>query len=392
MGFRPRLHGKNTMIADKPGFIPVNRPLLDGNERRYLNECIDTGWISSEGAFVKRFEELFAECCRQRFGVAVTNGTTALEIAVRALGIGPGDEVILPAFTIISCAQAVISVGATPVLVDCDPITWNMLPHQVAERITPRTRAIMPVHIFGLPVDMKPIMKLAEKHGLYVIEDNAESIGQSCYGHPCGGFGHVSATSFYANKHVTTGEGGMVLTSDPDIADRLRSLRNLCFEDPRFVHRQLGWNMRMTNIQAAVGLAQLERLDQFIHVKRQMGQYYTQELQDLPWISLPLEKTDFAENVYWVYGIVLSGDVPFDARTAMEKLRRVGIDSRPFFWPMHKQPVFHDMGLFTGEYYPTSENIAQRGFYPPSGLGLSKVEQQRVILELRRILSPPWPD
>ncbi|MBF0177586.1 MAG: DegT/DnrJ/EryC1/StrS family aminotransferase [Magnetococcales bacterium] len=368
------------------GFIPVNTPLLDGSERRYLNECIDSGWISSEGPFVRRFEEAFAAVSGRRHGVAVSNGSDALELSVVALGIGPGDEVIMPAFTIISCAQAVVRAGATPVLVESDPVTWNMRVDQIAAKITPRTRAIMPVHIFGLPVDMDPILALAEKHGLFIIEDNAECIGQHYKGRPCGSFGQISAFSFYANKHVSTGEGGMVLVDDPALADRCRNLRNLSFEEPRFVHHRLGWNMRITNLQAAVGLAQVERLDHFIQKKRQMGSRYTEGLRDLSGVRLPLEQTDYARNVYWVYGIVLEKEMPFDAREAIARLHQRGIGARPFFWPMHEQPVFQAMGLFQGESYPVAEELARRGFYPPSGLGLTPVEQERVIDELRDVL------
>lgn len=373
-------------MSDHP-FIPVNEPLLDGNERRYLNECIDTGWISSDGAFVARFEEEFAAAHGCAHGISVSNGSDALEMAVAALGIGPGDEVILPAFTIISCAQAVTRAGATPVLVDSDPATWNMRPDQVADKITPRTKAIMPVHIFGLPVPMGPIMELADKHGLHVIEDGAEAIGQSCNGKPCGSFGDLSAFSFYANKHVTTGEGGMVLTNDAKLAESCRSLRNLCFENPRFVHRRLGWNMRISNLQAAVGLAQTERLEEFIAMKRAMGRRYTDSLKEIPGLTLPLTSTEEAENVYWVYGIVLEEEIPFDAGEAMARLKQAAIGARPFFWPMHEQPVFKEMGLFAGESYPVAEKLARRGFYPPSGLGLTKSQQERVIAELQRLFT-----
>src|SRR5438105_13507940 len=254
-------------------FIPVNEPLLDGNEKKYLAECIDTRWISSEGPFVQRLEEGMAQHVGRKYGIAVCNGSAALDVAVTALGLGPGDEVILPTFTIISCAAAIVRAGATPVVVDCDPLTWNMDIEQVAQKITPRTRAIMVVHIYGLPVDMDPILELAEKHGLKIIEGAAELIGQTYRSQwsvvsgqwsvrPCGSFGDISTFSFYPNKHVTTGEGGMIVTDDSELAERCRSLRNLCFQAKRrFVHEELGWNLRFTNLQAALGLAQLETLD-----------------------------------------------------------------------------------------------------------------------------------
>src|SRR6185437_15595635 len=246
-------------------FIPVNQPLLDGNEKKYLSECIDTGWISSEGPFIKRFEDEFAARVGRKFGIAVCNGSVALDAAMAALDLKPGDEVIMPAFTIISCASAITRCGAVPVLVDADPLTWNMDVAQIAPRINSKTRAIMVVHIYGLPVDMDPVMELAARHGLRVIEDAAESHGQVYNGRPCGSFGDMSTFSFYPNKHITTGEGGMIVTDDEALAARCRSLRNLCFRPgQRFVHDELGWNFRMTNLQAAVGVAQLERLDEFV--------------------------------------------------------------------------------------------------------------------------------
>jgi perosamine synthetase len=368
--------------------VPVNEPLLDGNEEAYLVECIRTGWISSEGPFVERFERQFADRVRRMHGVAVSNGSVALDTAVAALGLARGDEVILPASTIISCAAAVVRSGATPVLVDSDPSTWNMAPERIEERITARTRAIMVVHIFGLPVDMDPVLALAQRHGLRVIEDAAEAIGQSYRGQPCGSFGDVSTFSFYPNKHVTTGEGGMVVTDDPGLAGRCRSLRNLCFKpEQRFVHEELGWNFRLTNMQAALGVAQLERLDQSIDIKRRMGARYTELLSGARGIQLPLMRTAYADNVYWVYGLVLDDQVPFDAKEAMARLARLGIGTRPFFWPMHEQPVFRKMGLFDGEHYPVAERIARRGFYIPSGMALTDAQMERVASAVTSLLA-----
>ncbi len=364
--------------------IPVNEPLLDGNEARYLQECIATGWISSEGPFVERFEAEMAARVGRRYGVAVTNGSAALEAAVVALGLGPGDEVILPTFTIISCAAAVVRAGATPVVVDCDPRTWNMDVARVAAAITPRTRAIMAVHIYGLPVDMDPLLTLAERHGLRVIEDAAEMHGQTYRGRPCGSFGDLSVFSFYPNKHVTTGEGGMILTDDATLAERCRSLRNLCFQPQRrFVHEELGWNLRMSNLQAAVGVAQLERLEEFVARKRHMGRLYTELLADTPGLQLPLPATDYAENIYWVYGVVLDDALPCDAAEAMARLRRAGVGTRPFFWPMHEQPVFRRMGLFGGEQHPVAERLARRGFYLPSGLALTDQQIEQTAQAVR---------
>lgn len=370
------------------GFIPVNEPVLDGNERAYLNQCIDTGWISSEGPFVREFETRFAARVGRKHGVAVCNGSAALEVAAAALGIGRDDEVILPTFTIISCASAVTRLGAVPVVVDCDPRTWNMDVRAIEARIGPRTRAIMPVHIYGLPVDLDPLLALAREHGLLVIEDAAEMIGQTYRGKPCGSFGDISTFSFYPNKHVTTGEGGMVVTDDAALAERCRSLRNLAFTpERRFVHEELGWNFRMTNLQAAVGLAQLERLDEFVTRKRHIFDRYTMLLSDVRALQLPAAGTDYATNINWVYGVVLEDEVPFDAPEAIRRLSGLGVGTRPFFWPMHEQPVFRRMGLFDGERHPCAERIARRGFYLPSGLALTDDQMDRVATAVREMLS-----
>lgn len=367
--------------------IPVNEPLLDGNEEKYLVECIRSGWISSEGPFIQQFESRFASIAGRKYGIAVSNGSVALEVSAAALGIGPGDEVIMPAFTIISCAAAIVRQGATPVLIEADPVTWNMDINLVEERITPRTKAIMVVHIYGLPTDMAPVLHLAEKYGLKIIEDAAEAHGQTYQDQPCGSFGDISTFSFYPNKHVTTGEGGMILTDSDALAERCRSLRNLCFQPgKRFVHEELGWNFRMSNLQAALGVAQLERLDEFVSIKRRMGARYTELLKGTPGIQLPLEKTRYADNIYWVYGLVLDDALPFDGNDAMARLNELGVGTRPFFWSMHEQPVFRTMGLFAGERYPVAERIARRGFYVPSGMALTDEQIERVAAAVKEIL------
>jgi perosamine synthetase len=367
--------------------IPVNEPLLDGNEKRYLLECIETGWISSEGPFIKTFEEKFATLVDRKHGVAVSNGTAAIDAAIEALGIQAGDEIIMPTFTIISCVAQIVRVGAKPVLVDSDPVTWNMDVNQVADKITPRTKAIMVVHIYGLPVDMDPILELAAKHGLKIIEDAAEMHGQTYKGQPCGSFGNLSTFSFYPNKQITTGEGGMIVTNDDHLAEECRSLRNLCFQpQKRFVHERLGWNLRMTNLQAALGVAQLERLQEIVQIKRKVGAIYQAGLTGIRGLQLPLASTPYAENIYWVFGLVLNDDVSFDAAEAMRRLATDGIGTRPFFWPMHEQPVLNKMGLFAGERYPVAEKMARRGFYIPSGVGVTAAQQQTVIAAVHRLM------
>ena len=367
--------------------IPVNEPLLNGNEKKYLNECIDTGWISSEGPFIKKFEEQFAIKNNKKHGIAVCNGTAALEIAVESLGITKGDEVIMPSFTIISCASSIIKSGATPVLVDSDLDTWNMNVSEIESKITNKTKAIMMVHIYGLTVDIDPIMELAKKHNLKIIEDAAEAHGQTYKGKPCGSFGDVSVFSFYPNKLITTGEGGMILTDDDSIAEKLRSLRNLCFTaHKRFVHEELGWNMRMTNVQAAIGVAQLERWDESIARKREIGKLYTELLKDVKGIQLPIQKTDYCDNIYWVYGILLT-DKSKTAEQVMKQLAEKGIGTRPFFYPMHLQPVLHKMGLYKSESYPNAETMYHYGFYLPSGLALTNDQIHEVAITLKEILN-----
>lgn len=367
--------------------IPVNLPLLDGNERKYLLDCLDTGWISSEGPYVSRFEETFADRVGRKYAIAVCNGSVALDLAVTALNLSSGDEVILPAFTIISCAAAIVRAGAIPIVVDADPITWNINIGQVESLISKKTKAIMVVHIYGLPVDMDPIFNLSKKYGLKIIEDAAEVHGQTYKGRPCGSLGDISTFSFYPNKHITTGEGGMVVTDDLKIAERCRSLRNLCFNNvKRFVHDELGWNFRMTNLQAALGLAQLERLDQFVAKKRRMGELYTKMLNDVEGLQLPCVATEYADNIYWVYGIVLGKDLQFNAIEVMKRLAAEGVGTRPFFYPMHLQPVFLKMGLFKQISCPVSENIAERGFYIPSGLGLTEDNIHVVAEKVRQVI------
>lgn len=361
-------------------FIPVNEPLLNGNEKKYLCECIDTGWISSEGPFVKEFEQKMSASVNRKYGIAVSNGTAALEVACQALGITHGDEVIMPTFTIISCAMAVTKLGAIPVLVDSDIKTWNMKVDEIEKKITSKTKAIMIVHIYGLPIMVDKVLELAKKYNLKVIEDAAEMHGQTYNGKPCGSFGDISTFSFYPNKHVTTGEGGMVVTDDENLAQRCQMLRNLCFrKDVRYVHDEISDNYRFTNLQAAVGLAQLERLDEFIQKKRDMGKYYTEKLQGVKGIQLPIEKTSYADNIYWVYGILLKEEIKVDNRQIQKLLASEGIGTRTFFWCMHEQPVYQNMGLDMGKEYLNAEYMARKGFYIPSGLALTKEQMDKVV-------------
>ena len=359
--------------------IPVNTPLLSGNELQYVTECLETGWISSEGPFISKFEADLSIYVARKFGIAVSNGSAALDIAVKALGIGLGDEVIMPTFTIISPAQSVFTAGAIPVLVDSDPLTWNMDVNQIEAKITPKTKAIVVVHIYGLPVDMDPILALCKRHNLKLIEDAAEMHGQTYKGNKCGSFGDISIFSFYPNKHITTGEGGMIVTDDVILADKCKYYRNLAFEPNgrRFVHHEIGWNYRMTNLQAALGVAQLEKIASHIAKKRAIGKQYQEGLKNLNGFRLPLAQTDYADNIYWVFGLV--ADTEAEQEAMVRKLTDAKIGTRPFFWCMHEQPVFQKAGLFKNESYPVAEKLARNGFYIPSGLGLTDEDLNAVI-------------
>lgn len=365
----------------------VNEPVLDGNERKYINECIDTNWISFEGPFVKRFEQGMAELTDRKYAVAVSNGSVALDTAVLALKLGEGDEVIMPTFTIMSCAAPLVRVGAKPVLIDADPLTFNMKVEDIEAKITDKTKAIMVVHIYGLPVDMDPVLDIAKKHNLFVIEDAAEMHGQTYKGRPCGSFGDISTFSFYPNKHITCGEGGMVLTDDDNLAERCALIRNLFFSPKkRYVHEELGYNFRMTNIQAALGCAQLEKLDRTVEKKRHIGAVYNELFKEVDGLQLPVTKTDYADNIYWVYGIVLDDKIPVDADEIMKRLGAEGIGCRGFFWGMHEQPVFKDMHLFDGEEYPVASRLSRRGFYIPSGVNLTDDSQEYVVKKVKEVL------
>lgn len=356
------------------GFIPVNEPFVGDKEKEYLLECIETGWISSEGPFLKKLETDFAAYTGQKYASCVCNGTVALDLAIKVMkeqyGWQDGDEIIMPSFTIISTAQCCVFHNLKPVFIDSEPLTWNIDTTKIESAITPKTKAIIVVHIYGLPTDMNPVLKLAKKYNLKVIEDSAQAHGLRYYDKCCGSMSDISTFSFYANKHITSGEGGMVMTSNAELFEKIKYFKNLAFGQNRFVHEELGWNYRMSNIQAAVAYASFERLDETIKKKKKMGALYTELLKDIP-AQLPCSKTAYAENNYWVFGIVLNDDVKFNAKEAMEKLRELGIGTRPFFYPMHLQPVFKKMGIAGNQDLPVSKRLYERGFYIPSGLKLT---------------------
>lgn len=369
--------------------IPVNEPLFIGNEAKYLKECIETGWVSSDGAFVEKFEAEFSRYCDRKYGVSVVNGTAALQLAFESLNLQPGDEVILPSFTIISCASCLDRLGLIPVPIDCDPDTYNMDINGIEAAFTEKTKAILVVHIYGLPVDADPILEFAKIKNLYIVEDAAEVIGQEYKGRKCGSFGDVSIFSFYANKHITTGEGGMILTNNEELYQKCISGRNLAFKPHRrFVHDELGWNYRMTNLQAAVGVAQLEMIEELVRIKREIGNAYSEHLADVNGISLPVKSTGYAENIYWIYSIVLDKDFPATAAEVEARLNAKKIGTRPFFWPIHKQPYFLEKyPHFNSLSLPNSEFIANKGFYIPSGLGLDQLKIPNICKEIKDVLN-----
>lgn len=366
--------------------IPVCVPLLGAKELEYVTECIKTNWISSKGRYVEEFEEKFAEYCGCKYGITTTSGTTALHLALASIDLKTGDEVIIPASTMIATAFAVVYCGVKPVLVDAEPETWNIDVEKIEEKITNKTKAIMPVHIYGHPCDMDPIMKLARGHDLYVVEDAAEAHGAEYRGKKTGGIGDIGCFSFYANKIITTGEGGMLVTNDEEIVEKAKSLRNLCFPKEKrvYLHSEVGYNYRMTNIQAAIGLAQFERMDELAEMRRRNAHLYNECLKDIKGIKLPPEK-EWAKNVYWMYSILIEDEFGMSRDKLMKELEKKGIETRTFFIPMHKQPVFQNMGLFKGENYPVAVELARRGMYLPSSSGLKEEEISYVCNAIRDI-------
>lgn len=354
--------------------IPVCEPFLVEKELEYVTDCLKTNWISSRGKYIEEFERKFANYCGCKYGISTTSGTTAIHLALASLEIGPGDEVIVPTFTMISTVFAIVYTGAKPVLVDAEPQTWNIDVTKIEDKITKRTRAIMPVHIYGHPCDMDPIMELAMKYNLWVIEDAAEAHGAEYKGRKVGGIGQANCFSFYANKIITTGEGGMVITNDRQIAEKARGLKDLAHsKEKRFLHIDLGFNYRMTNIQAAIGLAQLERIDELVQRRRNNAYLYNSLLKDIGGIKLPPEK-EWAKNVYWMYSILIKDEFGMSRDELMSKLGQKGIETRSFFIPMHRQPVFRNMGIFDKESYAIAEELSSKGLYLPSGSGLTEVE------------------
>jgi perosamine synthetase len=366
-------------MADK--FIPVCEPFLNGNEREYVLDAIDTGWISSSGKYIPAFEKAFAEYCGVKEGIAVCNGTVALHLALIALGIGKGDEVIIPDFTMIASAFAVCYTGAVPVFVDAEKETWNIDISKIEEKITSRTKAIMPVHIYGHPCEMGIITEIAKKHHLLVLEDAAEVHGAEYHGKRCGSLGNIAAFSFFANKIATTGEGGMVVTNNEALARKCRYFKNLCFplEGPRtFRHDHIGFNYRMSNIHAAIGLAQVEKLPDYAEARRQVHRWYAERLLGVPGITLQPERAN-AKNVYWMHGVVVEPkEYGITRDVLMAKLKECGIDTRLFFIGMHRQKSLQDYGCDCSGEFPNTDWLAENGFYLPSSSHIMEAQVDRI--------------
>jgi len=375
------------MSNNKRRFIPLAEPDLSGNEERYVVECVRSGWISSKGKFVEEFEKQFAKYIGVKYAIAVSSGTAALHLALAAVGVKPSDEVIIPTFTMIANANTVMYLGAKPVLVDSELNTWNIDPDKIKEKITNRTKAIVVVHIYGHPADMDPIIEIAEKYGLYVIEDAAEAHGAEYKGRKVGSIGHVSAFSFYANKIITTGEGGMVTTDDPEIAEKVRELRDQYYDYSRrkwLIHKDIGYNYRMTNLQASIGLAQLERIEYFVEKHRKNAYYYNSLLKDVNGITLPPEAS-WAKNVYWMYTILIDKRKTGISRDElMIELEKCGIDTRATFLPIHLQPPYFNM--FRDEKHPVAEYLSSTGMNLPSGNTLSKEDIEYTVDCIRTII------
>lgn len=323
-----------------PDFIPVYTPLLDGCEEKYVLDAVRSGWISSLGSYVTRFEQEFARFCGVRHAVSVSNGTVALHLALHALGVGPGDEVIVPSLTFVATANAVHYTGATPVFADVDPVTWCIDPEDVERRITPRTRAVIPVHLYGHPAPMPALQELADEHHLILLEDAAEAHGAAIYGRRVGGWGRIAAFSFYANKIITTGEGGMLTTDDEALAARCRTLRDHAMPPHRrYWHEEVGFNYRMTNLQAAVGVAQMERIERFLARKREIAARYRERLAGVPGVTFAAERPGYT-NVYWMVSILVEPPYALSRNELIPALRERGVDSRPFFHPMDTLPPY----------------------------------------------------
>lgn len=368
-------------------FIPVAAPTLAGNEKAYVMDCLDSSWISSRGQYIERFESAFAEFCGVRHAVSCTNGTVALHLALLALGIGPGDEVIVPTLTFVATANAVRYCGARPVFVDSEPETWNMNPALIEGKITPRTKAIIVVHLYGHPVDMNPILSLARRRGLLVVEDAAEAHGALYKRQVVGSMGHIATFSFFGNKVISTGEGGMVVTDDAELADRVRQLKEQGMDpNRRYWFPIIGYNYRMTNIAAAIGLAQVEKIEWHIQRRVEVAQWYREQLRGVPGLYWQVEKP-WARHVYQFFTVVLDDDSRLSRDHLIAHLAERGIEGRPVVFPMHALPPYAEFSR--GETYPVADRISRGGINLPTWAGLTLEDVHQVCDSLLECFSEP---
>lgn len=380
---------KNQRVVDYASIkkihpISISSPVLSGNELAYVTDCLKTNWISSQGKYVRQFESMFSDIHLGYSALAVSNGTVALHLALEALHIGVGDEVIVPDLTFVASINAIIYTGATPVLVDIDPITLNIDTNKLDSLITNKTKAIMPVHLYGNPCDMDEIMRIANKHKLLVVEDCAESLGSYYKGKPLGTFGDVSTFSFYGNKTITTGEGGMVVFKNAEVAERAAMLRDHGMKKTkRYWHEEVGYNYRLTNIQAAIGVAQLERLSEFVAAKRHISHTYSNCLNDCNFFQLPYEAVNTV-NSFWLYTVLVKENAPFKRDDVMEYLGQYGIETRPVFYPAHEMPPYEKFGK--KENLIISKKTSVAGFSLPSSVSLTNEELERVCEALKKFI------
>ena len=359
--------------------VPVFSPWIDETDTASVMRALDLGWISGTSPIVQEFEEAIADLSHRKYVAAVANGSVALDLAFEALGLTAGDEVILPNFTIISCLAAVVRTGATPVLVDVDPYTWNMRLEDVESALTTRTRAVLVVHIYGLPAPIDQIAEFCNSNNLLLIEDAAEAHGISINGRPCGSFGDISTFSFYANKHVTAGEGGAVCTNSETYHERFSSMRNLAFgKKNRFEHEEFGWNYRMGGLASALGLSQLKKLSLIIESKRNQGRIYNELLNECREnVLIPAVEANGGVNNYWVYGIVLQSE---ELKShVVSRLHQDGIETRPFFYPLSEQPVYRRTLSIQNVALKNSLHLGKCGIYLPTGSGITPSIQERIV-------------
>jgi len=379
---------KKKLKSNKINFFPVSKPYISKKDILAVNKTLKKGWISSNGPEINKFEIEFSKLVNRNYSTTVSSGTGALEIAIKALGIKKGDEVLIPNFTIISNALAVIKQQATPVLIDCNLENWNIKIEDIEKKITKKTKAIIITHIYSFPNDMDKILKICKKNKIYIIEDAAEVLGLDYKNKKCGSFGDISTFSFYANKQITTGEGGMISVNSKSLYKKCNSLKNLCFgKIDRFNHDDIGWNYRMTNIQAALGLSQLKNINNTVKKKMEIGNYYYHKLKFNKNIQILPPSNHYSKNIYWVVGVLIKNK-KINTKQITNKLLSYGIQTRPFFWPINEQKIFKKLKIFknTENKFPNSKYLSNKGFYLPSYLKITNNEIDFICDKVNKLI------